>query len=154
MAKRPAFKSRPAVPKAARAARKAAGPASGTIPAILLSFGCGTGAAMLLLAAFAFALERFSLPLGAVQPMAVAAVWVAAAVSGWVLGSRLGRLRLLCGVACGAFYCLCLLLAGFVLGGAVEYQGVNLAVPIALLLGGLAGGSLSALRTVSGTLPR
>lgn len=154
MAKRSATKPRPAAPKAARAARKTAGPGRGLVPAMLLSFGCGSGAAMLLLAAFAFALERFSLPLAAVQPMAVAAVWVGAAVSGWVLGSRLGRLRLLCGVACGVFYCLCLAAAGLVLAGTVDYRTVNLAVPIALLLGGLAGGTLSALRTVSGTLPR
>lgn len=155
MAKRPASKPRPAAPRAARTARKAAaGPARGLAPAILLAFGCGAGAAILLLAAFAFLLERFCLPLSAVQPMAVAAVWVGSAVSGWVLGSRLGRLRLVCGAACGVFYCLCLAAAGFVMAGTVELQGSNLAVPIALLLGGLAGGTLSALRTVSGTLPR
>lgn len=149
MAKRSAFKPRPA---AARAARAGSGPTC--LPAMLLAFGCGTGTTVLLLAVLAFVLERFSLPLAAVPPMAVAAAWAGAAVSGWVLGSKIGRLRLACGLGCGAFYCLCLLLAGFVMCGTVELQGANLAVPVALLLGGLAGGTLSALRTVGSTLPR
>lgn len=148
MAKRPTFKPRPA---AARAARIGSGPAC--LPAILLAFGCGTGTTALLLAVLAFVLERFSLPLTAVPPMAVAAAWTGAAVSGWVLGSKIGRLRLVCGLGCGVFYCMCLLLAGFALTGTVALSGANLAVPVALLLGGLAGGTLSALRTGYSTLP-
>ena len=151
MAKRSAFKMpRSAMPKAARAA---AGPAPSAIPALLLAFGCGTGAALVLLAVFAFVLERFGLPLDAVPPMAIAAAWVGAAVSGWVLGTKIGHLRLVCGAGCGVFYCLCLAAAGFCQSGTVSLQGANLAVPVALLLGGIAGGTLSALRTVRGALP-
>lgn len=153
MANRPVFNAHLSRLKTAKLAHRTGAAAPHLIPAVLLAFGCGTGTAILLLAVFAFALERFSLPLGAVPAMAVAAAWVGAAVSGWMLATRFGRLRLVCGAACGMFYCLCLLLAGFVLARTVEYQGANLAVPIAFLLGGLAGGTLSALRTVHGTLP-
>ena len=151
MGKRPVIHKRIAAPKAAKAARKNTGLAPA--PAFLLAFGCGTGTALALLAVFAFVLERFSLPLAAVQPMAVAAAWVGSAVSGWVLGSKLGRLRLVCGAGCGVFYCLCLAAAGFCLGGTVSLQGAGLAVPVALLLGGIAGGTVSALRTAGSALP-
>lgn len=151
MGKRPVVKNRPAAPKAAPAARRAAN--SAPVPAFVLAFGCGTGTSLALLAAFAFVLERFSLPLAAVQPMAVAAAWVGAAVSGWVLGSKLGRLRLVCGAGCGLFYCLCLLLAAFVMRGTVALQGAGLAVPVALLLGGIAGGTVSALHIAGSALP-
>ncbi len=151
MGKKPAIKKRPAAPKAAQALRRTGG--SAPVPAFVLAFGCGTGAALALLAAFAFVLDRFCLPPAAVQPMAVAAAWVGAAVSGWILGCKLGRLRLVCGAGCGVFYCLCLALAAFVMRGTVALQGAALAVPVALLLGGIAGGTMSALRSAGSALP-
>lgn len=141
---------RPAPPRAGRAAGKTTNTPN-WVTAILGAFGCGTGAAILLLAVFAFLSERMSLPVTAVRPLALAAAWCGSAVSGYVLAKGLGKQRLLCGLCSGLFYCLCLLAASFMAAGEVFLEGSNMALPIALLLGGLIGGVVSALRAVSGT---
>ena len=110
--------------------------------ALLLSFGCGVGVCILLLALAAFLLTHTGLPLSAVRPMAC----MAAAVSAAVLARRLQKRLLLCGLGCGAFYEVCLLAATLLANGRLDWQGSNAMLPLALLLGGLLGGALTALR--------
>ena len=71
--------------------------------ALLLSFGCGVGVCILLLALAAFLLTHTGLPLSAVRPMACMAAAVGAAVSAAVLARRLQKRLLLCGWAAGHF---------------------------------------------------
>ena len=104
--------------------------------ALLLSFGCGVGVCILLLALAAFLLTYTGLPLSA----------VGAAVSAAVLARRLRKRLLLCGLGCGAFYAVCLLAATLLANGRLDWQGSNAMLPLALLLGGLLGGALTALR--------
>ena len=53
---------------------------------------------------------------------------------------------MLCGLGCGAFYAVCLLAATLLANGRLDWQGSNAMLPLALLLGGLLGGALTALR--------
>ena len=114
--------------------------------ALLLSFGCGVGVCILLLALAAFLLTHTGLPLSAVRPMACMAAAVGAAVSAAVLARRLQKRLLLCGLGCGAFYAVCLLAATLLANGRLDWQGSNAMLPLALLLGGLVGGALTARR--------
>ena len=114
--------------------------------ALLLSFGCGVGVCILLLALAAFLLTHTGLPLSAVRPMACMAAAVGAAVSAAMLARRLRKRLLLCGLGCGAFYAVCLLAATLLANGRLDWQGSNAMLPLALLLGGLLGGALTALR--------
>lgn len=147
MTKQVSHKTAPARLRAQRRGRSAI---PTPVKAVLLAFGCGTGAALLLLAVFAFLCDRFSLPVAAVRPLALAAAWAGAMISGYVLGGQLGRQRLLCGLACGVFYCLCQLLASYMANGSFALAQADPALPIALVLGGIVGGTASALRA-SGT---
>ena len=63
--------------------------------ALLLSFGCGVGVCILLLALAAFLLTHTGLPLSAVRPMAcmAAAVGPLALLLGGLLGGALTALR-------------------------------------------------------------
>ena len=101
---------------------------------LLLSFGCGVGVCILLLALAAVLLTHTGLPLSAVRPMACMAA------------RRLQKRLLLCGLGCGAFYAVCLLAATLLANGRLDWQGSNAMLPLALLLGGLLGGALTALR--------
>ena len=102
---------------------------------------------MLLLAACAFLLTHMALPLGLVRPMACMAAAAGAAVSAAVLAHQCREKLLLCGLGCGVFYTVCLLGASLLAGGEVNWQGSNVMLPIALLLGGLLGSAVTALRT-------
>lgn len=102
---------------------------------------------MLLLAACAFLLTHTALPLGLVRPMACMAAAAGVAVSAAVLAHQCGEKLLLCGLGCGVFYTACLLGASLLAGGEVNWQGSNVMLPIALLLGGLLGSAVTALRT-------
>ena len=102
--------------------------------ALLLSFGCGVGVCILLLALAAFLLTHTGLPLSAVRPMACMAAAVGAAVSAAVLARRLQKRLLLCGLGCGAFYAVCLLAATLLANGRLDWQGSNAMLPLALLL--------------------
>ena len=113
---------------------------------LLYSFGCGVGAALALLAVFAFALERFPIPLTLVGPMACVAAGAGAAVSGMGLAGRLGQKRLLCGLACGGFYAVCLALATLLRAGTLSLSGMSGTLLAVLLLGGALGGASTALR--------
>ena len=114
---------------------------------LLAAFGCGVGSCMLLLAACAFLLTHTALPLGLVRPMACMAAAAGAAVSAAVLAHQCREKLLLCGLGCGVFYTACLLGASLLAGGEVNWQGSNVMLPIALLLGGLLGSAVTALRT-------
>ena len=92
------------------------------------------------------ALGRAGLPLAAVRPMACMAAAIGAAVSARVLAGRLKQKLLLCGLGCGAFYTVCLMAATLAANGELDWQGANAMLPMALLLGGLLGGALAALR--------
>lgn len=118
-----------------------------TAAVLLAAFGCGVGSCMLLLAACAFLLTHTALPLGLVRPMACMAAAAGAAVSAAVLAHQCGEKLLLCGLGCGVFYTACLLGASLLAGGEVTWQGSNVMLPIALLLGGLLGSAVTALRT-------
>lgn len=124
------------------------------VAALLLSFGCGVGVCILLLALAAFLLTHTGLPLSAVRPMACMAAAVGAAVSAAVLARRLRKRLLLCGLGCGAFYAVCLLAATLLANGRLDWQGSNAMLPLALLLGGLLGGALTALRAAQTALRR
>lgn len=128
-------------PKQGRAAAK-----NPAVMAVLLAFGCGVGACMVLLALGAFLLTHTGLPLAAVRPMACMAAAIGAAVSARVLAGRLKQKLLLCGLGCGAFYTVCLMAATLAASGELDWQGANAMLPMALLLGGLLGGALAALR--------
>ena len=67
-------------------------------------------------------------------------------MSAAVLACRLQKRLLLCGLGCGAFYAVCLLAATLLASGRLDWQGSNAMLPLALLLGGLLGGALTALR--------
>ena len=113
--------------------------------ALLLAFGCGVGACILLLALAALLLTHTGLPLTAVRPMACLAAANGAAVSARVLAGRLKQKLLLCGLGCGAFYTICLLAATLLANGEIDWRG-NAMLSLALLLGGVLGGAVSALR--------
>ena len=53
---------------------------------------------------------------------------------------------LLGGLGCGTFYTVCLMAATLAASGELDWQGANAMLPMALLLGGLLGGALAALR--------
>lgn len=116
------------------------------VTAMLISFGCGTGAAILLLAVFALVFERMALPASLARPFAAAAVAVGAAVSGAVLAGALARQRLLCGLGCGVFYAGCLVLATLIRFKTIVPDNGNGTLLAALLLGGGLGGALTAFR--------
>ena len=115
------------------------------VMALLLAFGCGAGVCILLLALAALMLTHTGLPLTAVRPMACLAAAVGAAVSARVLAGRLKQKLMLCGLGCGAFYALCLLAATLLANGEIDWRG-NAMLSLALLLGGVLGGAMSALR--------
>ena len=54
---------------------------------------------------------------------------------------------MLCGLGCGAFYAACQIGAAFLYNGQM-LTGNDLMLPVALLLGGVLGGSAAALRAV------
>lgn len=112
---------------------------------ILKSFFCGAASCLALLCTAALLFEKTNLPLALVYPAACLAAAVGAFVSGLVLAWSWARYRLLAGLACGAFCCLCLLLAAVAGGSIPQADGRNLSLLIVLLLGGTAGGAAAAM---------
>lgn len=113
---------------------------------LLQTFLAGTGLCLALLALFAFLLTHTPLPLHMVQPMACLAAAAGAALSGYFLANKLARQRLLCGLACGGFYAICLLVAAILVHGIPDWTRSDTMLPVALLLGGTLGGALSAMK--------
>lgn len=114
----------------------------------LLSLFAGICLTAVLLVLLAFLLSHTPLSLGLVRPLACGAAACGAALSGVLLAKRIGRQMLLCGLLCGGFYAICQLMAAFLTSGEAAFDGTNLMLPVALLLGGVMGGALAALRTV------
>jgi len=110
------------------------------------AFGCGMGISILLLSLFALAFTHTSLPLSLVRPLSCVAAAAGAAVSGLVLAGSMGKLRLVCGLGCGVFYVLCLAGGTLLNCGQIAINGANIMLPVALVLGGVLGGTLAALR--------
>lgn len=132
-----------------RGPRQRASQEKGTLwKSLLWAFAGGAVASILMLAIFAWLFANTSLSLGLVRPFACVATALGAAVSGWLLAKQIGRQFLLCGISCGGFYAVCQWLAAIALNGNSVWQSENLMLPIALLLGGLSGGALAALRAV------
>lgn len=119
------------------------------VAALILSFVGGVGAGTAFLAVSAMLLTKALLPLSLVEPLACAACGLGAGISGLVLAALLGHQRLLCGLGCGAFYALCLVLATVLQGGTIQWNGGSLSIAAILLFGGMFGGALTALRAQS-----
>lgn len=132
-------------PRPPRPGRRSAGGKPNLVMVLLCSFGCGVGAALILLAIMAQIFAHTALSLDLVKPFASAAAAIGALISGYVLANGVRQMRLLCGVACGAFYCLCLFCATALRGTVPMIDQRNGTLLAALLLGGTLGGGLSAL---------
>lgn len=111
------------------------------------SFAGGVLTALLLLCVFAAILANTAVPLSIVKPFACAAAGIGAAVSGLILAAGIGKMKLLCGLLCGGFYLLCLILATVANGHALALDGLNVTMLSVLLLGGTLGGAAAALRS-------
>lgn len=105
-------------------------------------FAVGAGLCLFMMVLSAFLLTYTPLPLHLVRPMACLAAAAGASLSGYLLAGKVGRQRLLCGLACGAFYSLCLLAAAFLVHGVPAWTRSDTMLPLALLLGGTLGGTL------------
>ena len=136
-------------------ARKIRNQSSTHLPWLLVkSFGCGAGAAILLFALAAQVFAHTALSLELVKPVACASVAVGTVLSGLVLANGIAQKRLLCGMAVGAFYAVCLVLATALSCKPLVLDHMNLALLGALLFGGTAGGVLSALGAAGNTAPK
>lgn len=112
---------------------------------VVRAFLGGFAATLILLMIGAAAFARFPIPGDMVRPVACTIAGVGAAVSGMLLAKGIGRQRLLCGLASGAFYSLCIAGASALKGGFVFEQRA-IALICMLLLTGMLGGTLTALR--------
>ena len=125
--------------------RQAATPQQKLVLSIVRSFLFGIGTALILLAAGAAAFAALPLPGAAVRPAACLIAGLAAAVSGASLAAGIGKQRLLCGLASGAFYAACLAVASAATGELVLSEA-NIALLCVLVFSGMFGGVLTALR--------
>ena len=112
---------------------------------VVRAFLGGFAATLILLMIGAAAFARFPIPGDMVRPVACTIAGVGAAVSGMLLAKGIGRQRLLCGLASGVFYSLCIAGASALKGGFVFEQRA-IALICMLLLTGMLGGTLTALR--------
>lgn len=114
--------------------------------AAVLSFLTGGGCCTALLLLFAWLLSNTAIPLLMVRPFACGAAACGAVVSGFFLARKMSRQYLLCGLGCGIFYAVCQWVAAFISTGSWLQQGSDLMLPAALLMGGVLGGTLAALK--------
>ena len=114
---------------------------------LVKSFGCGAGTALVLCALAAQIFAHTALSLELVKPAACGSAVVGTVISGLLLANGIARQRLLCGTVCGAFYVLCLILATVLNGNLPVFNNINLYLAVGMLLGGTAGGILSAVGT-------
>ena len=113
---------------------------------VVRAFLGGFAATLILLMIGAAAFARFPIPGDMVRPVACAIAGVGAAFSGMLMAKGIGRQRLLCGLASGAFYSLCI--AGVsALKGEFAFEQRAIALVCMLLLTGMLGGTLTALRS-------
>lgn len=112
---------------------------------VVRAFLGGFAATLILLMIGAAAFARFPIPGDMVRPVACTIAGVGAAFSGMLLAKGIGRQRLLCGLASGVFYSLCIAGAS-VLKGGFAFEQRAIALICMLLLTGMLGGTLTALR--------
>lgn len=112
---------------------------------VVRAFLGGFAATLILLMIGAAAFARFPIPGDMVRPVACAIAGVGAAFSGMLMAKGIGRQRLLCGLASGAFYSLCIAGAS-ALKGEFAFEQRAIALVCMLLLTGMLGGTLTALR--------
>lgn len=112
---------------------------------VVRAFLGGFVATLILLVIGAAAFARFPIPGELVRPVACTIAGVGAALSGMLLAKGIGRQRLLCGLASGAFYSLCIAGASALKGG-FAFEQRAIALICMLLLTGMLGGTLTALR--------
>lgn len=105
----------------------------------------GTAVALVLFAAGALAFSRLPLSGALVRPAASLISGAGAMVSGILLARGFGRQRLLCGLGSGAFYSLCIAGASALQGG-FQMGQQEIALICMLLLAGMLGGTLTAVR--------
>ena len=112
---------------------------------VVRAFLGGFAATLILLMIGAAAFARFPIPGDMVRPVACTIAGVGAALSGMLLAKGIGRQRLLCGLASGVFYSLCIAGAS-ALKGEFAFEQRAIALVCMLLLTGMLGGTLTALR--------
>lgn len=112
---------------------------------VVRAFLGGFAATLILLMIGAAAFARFPIPGDMVRPVACTIAGVGAAFSGMLMAKGIGRQRLLCGLASGAFYSLCIAGAS-ALKGEFAFEQRAIALVCMLLLTGMLGGTLTALR--------
>ena len=113
---------------------------------VVRAFLGGFAATLILLMIGAAAFARFPIPGDLVRPVACTIAGVGAAFSGMLLAKGIGRQRLLCGLASGVFYSLCIAGASALKGG-FAFEQRAIALICMLLLTGMLGGTLTALRS-------
>lgn len=112
---------------------------------VVRAFLGGFAATLILLMIGAAAFARFPIPGDLVRPVACTIAGIGTAFSGMLLAKGIGRQRLLCGLASGAFYSLCIAGAS-VLKDGFAFEQRAIALICMLLLTGMLGGTLTALR--------
>ena len=112
---------------------------------VVRAFLGGFAATLILLMIGAAAFARLPIPGDLVRPVACTIAGVGAALSGMLLAKGIGRQRLLCGLASGVFYSLCIAGAS-ALKGEFAFEQRAIALVCMLLLTGMLGGTLTALR--------
>lgn len=115
--------------------------------AILRSFFAGAGTGMGVLCLMAVVFSKTNFPLNWIGPAACGAAAVGAFVSGMVLSHSVNRFKLLMGMACGAFYCLCSMGASLLNSRMPSVDETNISLLAVLMLGAVAGSAAGALRT-------
>ena len=126
---------RSSLPRQRRTSAKAAAfPKAG-----VLAFLTGIATMGLVMASMAILLERAWLPLHLVPSLAIVAVSVGTAVAGGLLATLYGRRCLLCGLGCGAFYAICIMLAALIRQGTLSCSRYTISLVCALLLSGVIG---------------
>lgn len=107
----------------------------------------GISIAVILLCLIAAVFANTNLPLAWIGPAACAAAAVGTFVSGFSISHNVTRFRLLAGLGCGIFYCLCSLIGSFVCARVPTADSSNLSLLAVLLFGAVAGSAAGALRS-------
>lgn len=115
---------------------------------LIRAFIGGAAVTLVLLMAGAMAFARLPLSGELVRPAACMISGVGAAVSGVLMAQGFGCQRLLCGLGSGAFYSLCIVV-GSALKGGFKFDQRSIALVCMLLLAGMLGGALTAVKATS-----
>lgn len=118
---------------------------------ILQSFFAGVASATAALCLLSIVFANTGLPLTWIGPAACGAAALGTFVSGLVLSCGVTRFRLLSGVACGVFYCVCAVAASLLAARVPSADEKNLSLLAVLMFGAVAGGAAGALRKSGNT---